>query len=116
MRAPARRSSGGPGARIGKLQLEQLVARAAVDFDDYYRIVAREPCSADSVLVISCDGKGIVMRPEALREATRRAAAKSEHKLATRLSRGEKANRKRMAEVGCVYDIEPVPREPGGSG
>jgi hypothetical protein len=100
------------GERLGKLQLEQLVARAAVDFDDYYRITAREPCAADAVLVISCDGKGIVMRPEALREATRRAAAKSEHKLATRLSRGEKANRKRMAEVGCVYDAEPAPRAP----
>jgi hypothetical protein len=52
------------------------------------------------------------MRPEALREETRRAAARSEHKLTTRLSRGEKANRKRMAEVGCVYDLDPVVRTP----
>ena len=100
------------GERLGKLQLEQLVARAAVDFDAYYGVASRQPCAADSLLVISCDGKGIVMRPEALREATRKAAAKSEHKLATRLSKGEKANRKRMAEVGCVYDVEPVSRTP----
>jgi hypothetical protein len=100
------------GERVGKLQLEQLVIRAATDFDDYYRICSRQPCGADAVLVISCDGKGIVMRPEALREETRRAAARSEHKLTTRLSRGEKANRKRMAEVGCVYDLDPVVRTP----
>lgn len=100
------------GGRVGKLQLEQLVARAAVDFDEYYRIGSREPCSADAVLVISCDGKGIVMRPEALREATRRAAASRGHKLTTRLSKGEKANRKRMATVGCVYDVDPVVRTP----
>jgi hypothetical protein len=31
-------------------------------------------------------------------------------KLATRLSPGEKNGRKRMAELGCVYDCAPVPR------
>jgi hypothetical protein len=100
------------GERVDKLQLEQLVARAAVDFDAYYRVASRQPCAVDAVLVISCDGKGIVMRSDALREATRRAAAQSEHKLAVRLSKGEKANRKRMATVGCVYDIDPVVHTP----
>jgi hypothetical protein len=31
-------------------------------------------------------------------------------KLATRLSKGEKRHRKRLAEVGTVYDLTPVPR------
>ncbi len=31
----------------------------------------------------------------------------SEHKLQTRLSKGEKANRKRMAQVAAVYDVKP---------
>lgn len=65
---------------------------------------------ADDVLVISADGKGIVMRPEALREPTARKAALAATKLKTRLSKGEKRNRKRLAEVGAVYDLEPVPR------
>lgn len=52
------------------------------------------------------------MRPEALRAVTRAAAAAYAQKLAPRLSRGEKANRKRMAEVGRVYDCAPVPRTP----
>ena len=49
------------------------------------------------LLVLSCDGKGVVMRPEALRPATSAAAAKSRPKLRTRLSPGEKRNRKRIA-------------------
>jgi hypothetical protein len=49
--------------------------------------------------VLTSDGKGIVMRPEALREGTRKKAERDSKKLATRLSPGEKRNRKRMAEV-----------------
>jgi len=61
-------------------------------------------------LVLSADGKGIVMRPGSLRKETAKAAAAEHHKLKTRLSGGEKKNRKRMAEIGAVYDITPVPR------
>ena len=63
------------------------------------------------MLVLSADGKGIVMRPDSLRPATAKAAAKASSKLATRLSKGEKRNRKRLAEVGAVYDLAPVPRQ-----
>ena len=52
------------------------------------------------------------MRPTALRPATAKAAADATPKLATRLSKGEKRNRKRIAEVGTVYDAEPVVRTP----
>jgi len=41
--------------------------------------------------VLTCDGKGIVMRPDALRSATAKAAASTWQKLATRLSPGGKA-------------------------
>jgi hypothetical protein len=50
------------------------------------------------------------MRPDALRPVTRKRAAEGTTKLQTRLSKGEKRNRKRMAEVGAVYDADPVPR------
>jgi hypothetical protein len=62
------------------------------------------------VLVVSVDGKGIVMRKDALRPATKKAAEASTTKLETRLSKGEKRNRKRMAEIGAVYDVTPVVR------
>jgi hypothetical protein len=59
------------------------------------------------LLVMSVDGKGVVMRHQDLREATRKAAEKSKRKLKTRLSRGEKRNRKRMATVASVYEVDP---------
>lgn len=100
------------GVRLGKRQAEELASRAAVDVDDFY--AQRQPPAGArrDVLVLSADGKGIVMRPEALRPATAHAAAGGATKLATRLSKGEKRNRKRMAEVGAVYDAEPVVRAP----
>lgn len=98
------------GQRLGKRQVEGLAQRSACDFDAFY--AGRQPPAGDpgDVLVLSCDGKGVVMRSDALRPPTRDAAAKATPKLATRLSRGEKRNRKRMAEVGTVYDATPAPR------
>ena len=100
------------GERLGKRQIEEMVERAAVDFDAFYAERARPAGDPDDVLVLTCDGKGIVMRPQALRPATAEAAEKAAHKLQTRLSPGEKRNRKRVAEVGGVYDAAPAPRTP----
>src|SRR5258707_5812997 len=69
------------------------------------------PAPASTLLVISADAKGIVMRPEALRPATAKAAARR-GRMRTRLAAGEKPNRKRMATLACVYDAEPAPRRP----
>jgi hypothetical protein len=82
-------------------------------YEDAFYAQRRPPTGAGrDVLALSVDGKGIVMRPEALRPATAHAAAEGTPKLSTRLSKGEKRNRKRMAEVGVVYDAEPVVRTP----
>lgn len=101
------------GVRLGKRQLEQLTARAAADFEAFYSQPTRSQTTTateDDLLILSADGKGIVMRPDALRPATAKAAGQATAKLATRLSRGEKRNRKRMAEVGAVYDLTPLAR------
>jgi hypothetical protein len=100
------------GVRVGKRQLEQLAQAAAVDVDSFYARTRPGSRPATDLLVLTADAKGIVMLPEALRETTRKTAAGSRHKLATRLSPGEKTGRKRMAELGCVYDATPVPRTP----
>ena len=102
------------GLQIGKRQVEQLAARAAVDFEEFYATKTRSPVQEDTddVLVLSADGKGIVMRSEALRTATAQAAQRASPKLKTRPSRGEKRNRKRIAEVGAVYEVTPAPRTP----
>ncbi len=98
------------GQRVPKRQLERLAQCAATDFERFY--ADRRPAASDpaAALVLSCDGKGVVMRADALRPPTRRRAEETTTKLATRLSKGEKRNRKRMAEVGAVYDAAPAPR------
>ena len=99
--------------RCGKVlgKRRRTVVAAAVDVDGFYRTVIPVPCSRDMPLVVQVDGKGVVMRPEALREATRRAAERAGgHR--GRLAPGEKPNRKRMATVACVFDTRPAPRRP----
>ncbi len=95
------------GAQIAKRQVEELAVRGAQDFDAFYELCKRERELTTDFLIISTDGKGIVMRHEDLREATRLAAERKANKLETRLSPGEKADRKRMAQVCAVYSIEP---------
>ena len=69
------------GAEVPKRQAEQLVVRAAEDFDAFYvyearRAAAGEPSPEESVVVLTFDGKGVVLHREDLREATRKAAEK----------------------------------------
>ena len=120
------------GAQIGKRQVEELVSRAAQDFDAFYeqrqqqqdegqqaeerpaeeQQTATDDATAAALLVISSDGKGVVMHQQDLRPATRKASAGKRSKLATRLSKGEKRNRKRMATVAAVYSVAPHVRTP----
>ena len=100
------------GVKIGKRQVESLTLRAAADVEGFYASRAPGPAPDGHALVLTFDGKGIVMRKDALRPATAKAAASAENMLVTRLSPGEKNGRKRMAELACVYDAAPVPRTP----
>ncbi len=105
-----RRATG--GAKVAKRQVEALARAAAADFGAFYQSGRRPRAGPDEVIVISADGKGIVMRPDGLRPSTAAAAAKTKPKIAGRLCRGEKRNRKRMAELGAVYTVTPTPRSP----
>jgi hypothetical protein len=100
------------GVLVGKRQVEELSARAAQDFDDFY--AAREILDEQTrdFLVLSFDAKGIPMRREDLRPETREAAETTPRRLSTRLTKGEKRNRKRMAEVAAVYTVAPYVRSP----
>ncbi|MGH7371685.1 MAG: ISKra4 family transposase [Candidatus Methylomirabilales bacterium] len=102
------------GGQVPKRQAEELTAKVSRDFEAFYRHRASPgPEPTLDPLVMSQDGKGIVMRKEDLREGTKRAAERDAHKLKTRLSQGEKRNRKRMATVAAVYSIERQVRTPG---
>jgi hypothetical protein len=102
------------GARVAKRQVEELCVQAAYDFDAFYQEQAQKaasnPTETAELLVVTGDGKGLVMRKEALRPATRKQAEKKVHELKHRLQVGEKRGRKRMAEVAAVYTITPFVR------
>jgi hypothetical protein len=112
------------GVAPGKRQAEEATLAAVLDFQEFYDTRARQEAGENGgaegtptetpecsdVLAMSTDGKGVVVRTEDLRESTRAKAEGAKNKLSKRLSSGEKANRKRMAQVATVYDIAPFQR------
>ena len=71
----------------------------------------RDPTGPGTLLVITADAKGVTMLPDALRQATAKAAA-ADTAAAARFDPPQRGNRMRMAEIACVYDIDPHPRTP----
>lgn len=100
------------GAHVAKRQAEQLVVLAAEDFEEFYDQRAAPTESPGEILVLTFDQKGVVMRPEGLRDATRKAAEKRVRTYESRLTPGQKQNAKRMASVAAVYTTKPYERTP----
>jgi hypothetical protein len=104
------------GVAIGKRQLEQITVAAAADAERFYQDRLQDrggPAGAGEdqeerlpPLVISADGKGVAMRPEARRRRTR-APEQKVRTFEKRAGTGEKKGCKRMAETGCVFDVAP---------
>jgi hypothetical protein len=98
------------GVRMGTRQIEQIVLAAAQDFDAF----SAQPCpeelaqhaAAKPIQVLTFDGKGVVMRQEALRAATRKRAEVSALQTPRGLARQDPCNRKRMATVAGIYHID----------
>lgn len=91
------------GANVPKRQRLEIISETAGDFEDFYARRSVTESERD-ILVLTGDGKGVVMRPEGLRPETRERA--TSHKVTKRLSKGERRNRKREAMVASVYDID----------
>jgi hypothetical protein len=100
------------GVPIGKRQVEQMAARAARDFDDFYTLREAAEENTGDLRVLTFDGKGVPMRREDLRPQTRAAAEATPRRLHTRLTKGEKRHRKRMAQVAAIYTVAPYVRTP----
>jgi len=112
------------GSTVHKGQIEQIVTGAARDTEGFYATRAPVAVRREIPLVLSADGKGVAMRPEARRPASHR---KVPGAFAKRLSTGEKRGVKRMAEIGAVFDALPpetartpelimgVAQDPGGT-
>ena len=104
------------GVRIGKRQLEQIVAGAAADVAGFYEAAgpggqaAGPGGDAAGPLGLSADGKGVAMRPESRRRRTK-APGQRVKRFQNRPGIGEKGH-KRIAEVACVFDVIPEARTP----
>jgi len=104
------------GIPIPKQQIEHIAVRVSNDFDAFYRENSSDEklklAQESPLLILTSDGKGIVMHKDDLRTATRKKAELADKKLEKRLSPGEKRNSKRMATVASVYNIERFIRSP----
>ena len=88
--------------KIPKRSAQQIVLESAVDFDAFYRDRARQNRRPErgEILVAAVDCKGIPMvKPEGANRVVRR-------------SKGEKANKKKMATVAAVHSQTPQLRTP----
>ena len=102
-------------AKVGKRQVEELAHKSACDFEEFYHQHKAQSVELDKtgeIVVISVDGKGVIMRTEDLRAQTQKRALASSKKLNKRITKGEKRNSKRMATVASVYTINPFVRTP----
>jgi hypothetical protein len=87
------------GVSVSKRSLEQILPDAAQDFDAFYRQRCPEPATG-SILVAAVDCKGIPMvKPSGAQPIAR-------------LTKGQKANKKRMATVAAVFTRAPWVRTP----
>jgi hypothetical protein len=87
------------GVAVSKRSLEQILPDAAQDFDAFYRQRSPEPAPG-SILVAAVDCKGIPMVKPPGAQPT------------SRLTKGQKANKKRMATVATVFTRAPWVRTP----
>jgi len=104
------------GAHVPKRQAEQLVVRAAQDFEVFYATqrcaTPEEVQETSSVMVLSVDSKGVPMRKADLHVATRQAAEANRVPHGSRCPQGARHHTKRMATVATVYTIAPWVRTP----
>ena len=79
------------GQRWASARSSTSPAAPRATVEDFYADSRRRPPTPGDVLVISCDGKGVVMRPDALRPATAKAAAAGTTKLGDPALQGREA-------------------------
>jgi hypothetical protein len=108
------RVDGDTRGHVPKRQSEEEVIRAAADFETFYETrtpPANDTLSTKGLQVSSVDCKGVTMRPEALREATRKDAEAAAEDEAVRgdpmAPRKARRRDKRMAVVTAVWEQEP---------
>ncbi len=107
------------GVKITKEQAIKIIIESAEDFKKFYDFKSlreKKEAKALPLLILTSDGKGVVMRTEDLREETRK---KAEDKKTDNKKKGSRfmnkknnSNAKRMATVASVYEVARFIRKP----
>jgi hypothetical protein len=103
------------GGHVPQRQAEQIVSDVVQDFDAFYEQPrpANDAVSPGALLLASSDCKGVRVLPQALRDATRK-AAEAEQAEAVRgdpmAKKKPRLHDKRMAVVTAVWEQQPEPR------
>jgi len=103
------------GVTITNEQAQRIVCDAAQEFSAFYEQRVRdEGQSAQSLplLVLTADGKGVVMNTQDLRPATRQRALRTPRVKTGPFSKAKRCYAKRMATVASVYEIARYVRQP----
>jgi hypothetical protein len=80
--------------------LERMSRKMAESVPGFRESLKKPPVKEEGeILVATADGKGIPMRRPA-----------DQRPVGARRKKGEKANKKQMATLGCVYTVDPKPR------
>jgi hypothetical protein len=102
------------GGHVPQRQAEEVASEVVQDFEAFYeRRPVNDTAGPDALLLASSDCKGVRMQPEALRDATRKAAEEEKAEAVRGDPMAKKKPRqhdKRMAAVMAVWEQQPEPR------
>jgi len=90
------------GLSLAVDSLERMSRTMSVSVESFRTSLKKPPANEEGeILVTTADGKGVPMRRPA-----------DQQPVGARRKKGEKANKKQMATIGCVYTVDPKHRMP----
>jgi hypothetical protein len=90
------------GLSLAVDSLERMTRKMGESVEAFRTSLGKPPAKEEGViLVATADGKGVPMRRQA-----------DQRPVGARRKKGEKANKKQMATIGCVYTVDPKHRTP----
>lgn len=90
------------GLSLAVDSLERMSRKMAESVEGFRTSLGKPPAKEEGeILVATADGKGVPMRRPA-----------DQRPVGARRKKGEKANKKQMATIGCVYTVDPKCRTP----
>jgi hypothetical protein len=90
------------GLSLAVDSLERMTRKMSESVESFRTSLGKPPAKKEgAILVATADGKGVPMRRPA-----------DQRPVGARRKKGEKANKKQMATIGCIYTVDPKHRNP----